>query len=146
MRTSTYTAGNQHPARSGLNEAAQITRGVVNLLRKPNGARDRQLLMGADVTVMWREDGWAYVQAAADGYCGYVGVGSLGKPQEITHKVTAASSHGYQKRRARRSCQHCSALSGYAVPLGRQQPLGHRLLWPDPSRLPCLRYPLCGRQ
>jgi len=84
------------PARSGLNEAAQITRGVVNLLRKPNGARDRQLLMGADVTVMWREDGWAYVQSAADGYCGYVGVASLGKPQEITHKVTAASSHGYQ--------------------------------------------------
>lgn len=84
------------PARTGLNEAAQIGRGVVNLLRKPNGARDRQLLLGADVTIFWREDGWAYVQAAADGYCGYVGVASLAKPQRTTHKVNAAASHAYQ--------------------------------------------------
>ena len=84
------------PDRSGLNEPAQIGRSVVNLLRKPNGARDRQLLIGADVTILWREDGWAYVQSAADGYCGYVGVSSLTKPQQITHKVIAAASHGYQ--------------------------------------------------
>jgi hypothetical protein len=84
------------PARTGLNEAAQIGRGVVNLLRKPNGARDRQLLLGADVTVLWREDGWAYVQSAADGYCGYVGVAALAKPQRTTHKVSAAASHTYQ--------------------------------------------------
>ncbi|KEJ90460.1 C40 family peptidase [Sulfitobacter donghicola] len=84
------------PDRMPLKETAQIGRGVVNLLRKPNGARDRQLLLGTEVTVYSREDGWAYVQSAVDGYCGFVGVSSLAKPQPITHKVTAAGSHGYQ--------------------------------------------------
>ncbi|WP_299414180.1 NlpC/P60 family protein [uncultured Sulfitobacter sp.] len=84
------------PERMPLNETAQIGRSVVNLLRKPNGARDRQLLVGAEVTVMSREDGWAYVQSKADGYCGYVGVASLTKPQVMTHKVTAPSTHAYQ--------------------------------------------------
>jgi cell wall-associated NlpC family hydrolase len=99
------------PARTGLSEPAQIARGVVNLLRKPNGARDRQLLMGADVTVMWREDGWAYVKSAADGYCGYVGVASLSKPQRITHKVTAAASHGYQNANIK-SIDRCAISHG----------------------------------
>jgi len=99
------------PARTGLSEPAQIARGVVNLLRKPNGARDRQLLMGADVTVMWREDGWAYVQAAADGYCGYVGVASLAKPQTTTHKLRAASSHGYQNANFK-SIDRCTISHG----------------------------------
>jgi len=99
------------PERLGLNEPAQIGRGVVNLLRKPNGARDRQLLLGADVTVMWREDGWAYVQSAADGYCGYVGVASLSKPQETTHKVSAAASHGYQNANMK-SIDRCALSHG----------------------------------
>ncbi|MEP3442764.1 MAG: NlpC/P60 family protein [Sulfitobacter sp.] len=99
------------PTRTGLNEAAQIGRGVVNLLRKPNGARDRQLLMGADVTVMWREDGWAYVKSAADGYCGYVGVASLTAPQTLTHKVSAASSHGYQNANFK-SIDRCAISHG----------------------------------
>lgn len=99
------------PERSGLNEAAQIGRSVVNLLRKPNGARDRQLLIGADVTILWREDGWAYVQAAADGYCGYVGVSALTKPQQITHRVTSAASHGYQNANMK-SIDRCALSHG----------------------------------
>ena len=99
------------PDRTGLNEAAQIGRAVVNLLRKPNGARDRQLLLGADVTVLWREDGWAYVRSAADGYHGYVGVASLTQPQQITHKITAAASHGYQNANIK-SIDRCALSHG----------------------------------
>jgi cell wall-associated NlpC family hydrolase len=84
------------PDRMPLREAAQIGRSVVNLLRKPNGARDRQLLVGADVTVLSRNDGWAYIQSSADGYCGFVGIASLSKPQVITHRVTAPATHAYQ--------------------------------------------------
>ena len=84
------------PEFSGLNEDAQIGRGVVNLLRKPNGARDRQLLLGAEVKVLWKHEGWAYVQAVADGYCGFVGIASLAKSQTLTHKVSAPGSHAYQ--------------------------------------------------
>ncbi|MEH6644463.1 C40 family peptidase [Sulfitobacter sp.] len=99
------------PNRVGLNEPAQIGRSVVNLLRKPNGARDRQLLIGADVTILWREDGWAYVQSAADGYYGYVGVSALTKPQPITHKVIAAASHGYQNANFK-SIDRCALSHG----------------------------------
>lgn len=99
------------PARTGLNETAQIARGVTNLLRKPNGARDRQLLVGTQVTVLWREDGWAYVQSDLDGYCGYVGVASLGKAQKITHRVTAASTHGYQNANFK-SIDRCALSHG----------------------------------
>jgi hypothetical protein len=99
------------PDFSGLTEAAQIGRGVVNLLRKPNGARDRQLLLGADVTILWREEGWAYVQAAADGYCGFVGVASLAKPQASTHKVSAPGSHGYQNANMK-SIDRCALSHG----------------------------------
>lgn len=99
------------PDRMPLKEAAQIGRGVVNLLRKPNGARDRQLLLGADVTVLSREDGWAYVQSAADGYCGFVGIASLTKPQPITHKVTAPATHGYQNANIK-SIDRCAISHG----------------------------------
>ncbi len=107
------------PDRMPLKEPAQIGRAVVNLLRKPNGARDRQLLVGQDVTVLWREDGWAYVQSLADGYCGYVGIASLAKPQALTHKVTAPASHGYQnanfKSIDRSALSHGSKLCARSV-------------------------------
>ncbi|MCX7565700.1 NlpC/P60 family protein [Sulfitobacter sp. F26169L] len=94
-----------------IEEPAQIGRGVVNLLRKPNGARDRQLLLGAEVTVFSREDGWAYVQSAQDGYCGFVGVSSLTQPQTLSHKVTAAGSHGYQNANMK-SIDRCALSHG----------------------------------
>lgn len=99
------------PDNMPLNEAAQIGRSVVNLLRKPNGARDRQLLIGAEVTVLARQDGWAYVQSAADGYCGFVGIASLTKPQPLTHKVTAPGTHGYQNA-ALKSIDRCALSHG----------------------------------
>lgn len=99
------------PAHVGLNEPAQIGRAVVNLLRKANGARDRQLLLGADVTILSRHEGWAYVQSAADGYCGFVGVSSLTPPQSLTHKVTAAASHGYQNANMK-SIDRCALSHG----------------------------------
>jgi hypothetical protein len=99
------------PDYAGLNEPAQIGRGVVNLLRKPNGARDRQLLLGADVMILWRADGWAYVQAKADGYCGFVGVASLTTPQTTTHKVSAPASHGYQNANMK-SIDRCALSHG----------------------------------
>jgi hypothetical protein len=102
------------PAFSGLNEPAQIGRGVVNLLRKPNGARDRQLLLGADVTILWREEGWAYVQSSADAYCGFVGVASLSPPQKLTHKVSAPASHGYQNANMK-SIDRCALSHGSSL-------------------------------
>ena len=57
---------------------------VADLRASPNGARDRQLLLGAAVTVFERHVGWAFVQAV-DGYVGYVEETDLADPLDPTH-------------------------------------------------------------
>ena len=52
---------------------------LVDLDREPNGRRDRQLIFGADVTVIERRHDRAFVQAAADGYCGWIGMAADGR-------------------------------------------------------------------
>jgi cell wall-associated NlpC family hydrolase len=49
------------------------------LLRRPEAGApmDSQLLHGEDVAVFERRDGWAWVQAATDGYVGYVQAAAL---------------------------------------------------------------------
>lgn len=92
-----------HASLRGLIEAGRFTRGrparirppVTDLLAAPEGARDRQLLMGTPVTVLERRAGWAYVIAGDDGYCGYVATRALAPPQAATHIVTQRSSHLY---------------------------------------------------
>jgi cell wall-associated NlpC family hydrolase len=68
---------------------------VANLLRVPDGARDRQVLYGDTLTVLEDRDGWSFVQAQKDGYVGYVRSGELRAKQPLTHRVHAPSSHLY---------------------------------------------------
>ncbi|MCB4457161.1 C40 family peptidase [Leisingera sp. McT4-56] len=75
--------------------AARIGVAVADLLRAPNGARDRQLVYGEPVTVYEDRDGWAFVQAAKDSYAGYVPSAALTQPFEATHWVSAAATHAY---------------------------------------------------
>ena len=85
-------------ARDTLTEGRpmRVAAPVADLLRAPGGARDRQLLHGADVTLIEERDGWGFVQAAADGYCGWVARSALtGDRPAITHRVTAAATHRY---------------------------------------------------
>src|SRR5690606_19079273 len=53
-------------------ERRRVAMPLVDLCRAPDGPRDRQLLFGADVLLIEARDGWGFVQAAADGYCGWV--------------------------------------------------------------------------
>ena len=76
-------------------EAASIGQVVVDLLAKPDGKRDRQLLMGAAVTVYGRRDGWAFVQAKRDGYVGYVKEAALTQHHSPTHRVATPATHAY---------------------------------------------------
>ena len=50
---------------------------LADLLRAPGGARDRQVNFGADLTLIDEQDGWSFVQAALDGYCGWLKSGDL---------------------------------------------------------------------
>lgn len=54
-----------------------------------------QLVLGERFTVYEERDGWAWGQAAHDGYVGYVPAAALGAPVEPTHVVTAPRSHLY---------------------------------------------------
>ena len=68
---------------------------VVDLLRAPNENRNRQLLIGADVTVFETHEGWAFVQAA-DGYVGYLRADALGAQGKPTHSVATPATHVYE--------------------------------------------------
>jgi cell wall-associated NlpC family hydrolase len=77
--------------------ARQVVAPLADLLRAPQGKRDRQLLRGAAVTVYEERDGWAYLQAQADDYVGYVRTASLGEAEQMTHWVAAPASHAYSE-------------------------------------------------
>ncbi|MCC5956270.1 MAG: C40 family peptidase, partial [Natronohydrobacter sp.] len=81
----TYTAG----------ENMRVCNSLVDLLRSPDGPRDRQILQGARVCVIDRDGAFAYVQAEADGYCGWVLSDALGADFSVTHQVVARSTHRY---------------------------------------------------
>ena len=76
-------------------EPAQIIVPLVDLLEKPGGARDRQLLLGAAVTVIDRMQGHVFVRADRDGYCGWVAEKAVGRGPEPTHWVVAPATHLY---------------------------------------------------
>lgn len=83
-----YTAG--RPAR--------LVAPLADLCRAPDGARDRQLNFGADLLVIDGADDWLFVQAIADGYCGWIRASHAGDAAPaITHRVSAPATHIYDQ-------------------------------------------------
>ena len=74
--------------------AMRLMRPVTDLCASPDGPRDRQLLLGADVTVYEELEGWSFLQAS-DGYVGYVRSDTLGTADTPTHRVGTAATHAY---------------------------------------------------
>jgi len=68
---------------------------LTDLLRHPEGPRDRQLLRGARVCVIDQIGNMAYVQAETDGYCGWLSRADLGEDHSPTHRVRAPATHLY---------------------------------------------------
>jgi cell wall-associated NlpC family hydrolase len=70
-------------------EPARIVLPVVDLHPTPDmtAGIDTQLLLGEDISVFERAGGWAWVQAVADGYVGYLPEAALGAPEASTHVV-----------------------------------------------------------
>lgn len=73
----------------------RVTSPVADILRTPDGARDRQALFGEHVLMLEEVDGHGFVQAERDGYVGYVKTAHLGTAQRASHWVSAAASHLY---------------------------------------------------
>ncbi|WP_170755460.1 C40 family peptidase [Ruegeria lacuscaerulensis] len=72
-----------------------IIKPVVNLMRAPDGPRDRQLLYGDTVAVTDTADGWKQIKADKDGYRGWVRSNQLGLHVPATHWITAPATHIY---------------------------------------------------
>ncbi|MEZ2221437.1 C40 family peptidase [Rhizobium sp. RCC_161_2] len=68
--------------------SAQVVVPVVALRPQPDLARgiDTELLLGEEVTVFERKDGWAWVKAVSDGYVGYL-------PEDTVKEGLAAPTH-----------------------------------------------------
>lgn len=102
-------------ARFTAGDLRRITVPVADLLRAPEGARDRQLLLGEAVTVYETHAGWAFVEAARDGYVGYLPEDRLGDLPTPTHRVTARATHLYPdpdfKHRETAGLSHGSLLT-----------------------------------
>ena len=69
---------------------------VVDLCNSPRGKRDRQVLLGAALSVFEVVDDWAFVQAA-DGYVGYLQAAALGATATPTHFVATPASHAFEE-------------------------------------------------
>ncbi len=77
---------------------ARIVAPVADMLRepRPDAVMNTQLLRGDEVSVFEETEGWAWVQAARDGYVGYVSGGYLGSRADgPTHVVAAPRSFLY---------------------------------------------------
>ncbi len=92
-------------------QPATITAPLVDLLASPAGARDRQLLLGDAITVIDAQQGFSFVQAAKDSYCGWIATSALGPPIAPTHWVAARASHLY-------SAPRVQAPEAAALPMG----------------------------
>lgn len=67
---------------------------LVDLRRAPEGARDRQLLMGEAVQLVGIKGAWAEVAALRDGYPGYIPEAAL-TSGTVTHRISARATHAY---------------------------------------------------
>lgn len=92
-------------------EEAAIALPLVDLLAAPAGARDRQLPLGAAVTVVDRQGGWVFVQARQDHYCGWLPEAAIGPAITPTHWVAAPASHAYAGPKVQ-------AAERFALPMG----------------------------
>ncbi|WP_411891548.1 NlpC/P60 family protein [Yoonia sp. SDW83-1] len=72
-----------------------LARPVTDLCASPCGPRDRQLLIGAIVTVYEDHEGWSFVKGA-DGYVGYLPSDRLIQPAQATHIVSTFAIHAYE--------------------------------------------------
>lgn len=80
-------------------EAVIVVAALADLLAQPGGARDRQLLLGDAVTVIDRDRGHVFVQAAKDGYCGWLAEAAVGCATVPTHWVASPATHVYPEAR-----------------------------------------------
>ncbi len=95
---------------------------LTDLLRSPDGPRDRQLLRGARVCVIDQTETLAYVQAEANGYCGWLRSKALCPDHPVTHRVAVRATHLYTAPDLK-SADHATLSLGASIQITRSK--GH---------------------
>jgi cell wall-associated NlpC family hydrolase len=97
-------------------EPLRVSVALVDLLRTPGGARDRQLWLGERFTVVDRQDGHAFGFAEKGGYCGWLPDAALADGPAPTHWVASPGTHLYpEPRSASRELAALPTGAGLAV-------------------------------
>ena len=77
----------------------RLGRPVTDLLTRPNGPRDRQLLLGETFVVIDTEQGHSFGFAEKDGFCGWLADAALADSPAPTHWVCTPATHLYPEPR-----------------------------------------------
>ena len=120
-RLTPATARIAHISLQGSIDAAAFTAGtlrqialpLVDLLRSPNGARERQLALGEGFTVIDCANDHSFGFATKDGYCGWLADAALTNGPAPTHWVASVGTHLYPEPRVQ-------AREIAALPIGAQ--------------------------
>lgn len=94
-------------------ESLRVSVALVDLLKSPGGARDRQLWLGERFTVVDRQDGHAFGFAEKDGFCGWLPETALADAPPPTHWVASPGTHLYPEPRS-------ASRELVALPMGAQ--------------------------
>lgn len=99
-----YTAG----------ESLRVNAPLVDLLRAPHGARERQLVFGESFTVIDRQEDQSFGFATKDGYCGWLPSADLSDLPQPTHWVATPGTHLYPEPRVQ-AREICALMLGAQV-------------------------------
>ncbi|MBC2771342.1 C40 family peptidase [Rhizobium sp. AQ_MP] len=111
-------------------EPAMITVPVVALRPKPDPmvGIDTELLIGEEVRVFERRQGWAWVQAVDDAYVGYLPEEALGPVVAPTHIVTAPRTFVYSGPDLRFPTRMALSIGSRLTVVGEAETRGTRYL------------------
>lgn len=84
-----------NPDWSYLSEPARISAALADLLDQPDGARDRQLVFGDQVTLLGQKGNACYIRAEKDNYHGFVPRSAVSNTCNPTHRVATLATHIY---------------------------------------------------
>jgi hypothetical protein len=84
--------------------AFEVGMPLVDLLRAPDGPRERQLPRGTGFTVVEEVGGWVFGFVTRDGYCGWLRRGALFGTRPATHWVASVGTHLYAEPRVQAAC------------------------------------------
>lgn len=112
-------------------QSAIINRPVVALRPKPDLSigMDTELLMGEEIRVFERNNGWAWVQAVDDGYVGYLPEDALGPLVAPTHVVTAPRTFVYSGADLRFPTRMALSMGSRLTITGEAETRGTRYLF-----------------